>query len=91
MLTLDDSPVLALNRAVALAEVRGPQAGIAAVNAIPDLKSLESYYLFHAVRGDLELQLNRLPIAAAHFQRALELAEVPQERKFLEKRLQACQ
>ena len=91
LLEFDNSPVVALNRAVALAEVRGPQAGIEAVNAIPDLKSLESYYLFHAVMGDFEWQLNRLPIAAAHFQRALQLAEMPPEKKFLEKRLQACE
>lgn len=91
MLEFDDSPVIALNRAVALAELRGPQAGVDAVNAIPDLKSLESYYLFHAVMGDFELQLNRLPIAAAHFQRALELAEMPPEKTFLEKRLRACE
>ena len=90
MLTFDDSPVIALNRAVALAETRGPQAGIDAVNAIPDAKSLKSYYLFHAVMGDFEWQLNHLPIAAAHFQRALQLAEMPPEKKFLEKRLQAC-
>jgi RNA polymerase sigma factor (sigma-70 family) len=91
MLEFDDSPVVALNRAVALAEARGPQAGIEAVNAIPGLKALESYYLLHAVMGDFELQLNRLPVAAAHFQRALQLAEMPPERKFLEKRLQACE
>jgi RNA polymerase sigma factor (sigma-70 family) len=91
MLTFDDSPVIALNRAVALAEWRGPQAGIDAVNAIPDLKALESYYLFHAVMGDFEWQLNRLPIAAQHFQRALQLAEMPPEKKFLEKRLQECE
>lgn len=91
MLQFDDSPIVALNRAVALAEVRGPQAGIEAVNAIPDLKSLESNYLFHAVMGYFELQLNHLPIAAAHFQRALQLAEMPPERKFLEKRLPSCE
>jgi RNA polymerase sigma-70 factor (ECF subfamily) len=91
MLTFDDSPVVALNRAVALAELRGPQAGIDAVNAIPDLKALDSYYLFHAAMGDFELQLNRLPIAAQHFQRALQLAEMPPEKKFLEKQLQACE
>jgi RNA polymerase sigma-70 factor (ECF subfamily) len=90
MLAFDDSPVVALNRAVALAEARGPQAGIAAVNAIPGLKALESYYLFHAVMGDFELQLGHLPVAAAHFQRALALAEMAPEKKFLEKRLQAC-
>ena len=71
LLEFDDSPVVALNRAVALAEVRGPQAGIEAVNAIPDLKSLESYYLFHAVMGDFELQLNRLPIAARAFSKGV--------------------
>jgi RNA polymerase sigma-70 factor (ECF subfamily) len=45
LLALDDSPVVALNRAVALAEVRGPQAGMDAVKAMANLKSLESYYL----------------------------------------------
>ena len=91
MLTLDDSPVLALNRAVALAEVRGPREGIEAVKAIPGLKALESYYLLHAVLGDFEFQLKHPRIAAAHFQRALQLAETPPERKFLENRLRACE
>jgi predicted RNA polymerase sigma factor len=91
LMEFDDSPVVALNRAVALSEARGPQAGIEAVNAIPDLKSLESYYLLHAVLGDFELQLNHLPIAAAHFQRALQLAEIKSEQTFLTKRLAACE
>lgn len=91
LVEFDDSPVVALNRAVALAEARGPQAGIEAVNAIPDLKALESYYLFHAVLGDFEWQLNHLPIAAAHFQRALQLAEIKSEQAFLAKRLAACE
>jgi RNA polymerase sigma factor (sigma-70 family) len=90
LLDFDPSPVVALNRAVALAELRGPQAGIDAVNAIPNLKSLDSYYLLHAVLGDFEWQLNRLPIAALHFQKALELAAMKSERAFLAKRLQAC-
>jgi RNA polymerase sigma factor (sigma-70 family) len=91
LVVFDDSPVVALNRAVALAEAHGPQAGVEAVNAIPNLKSLESYYLFHAVLGDFELQLNHLPIAAAHFQRALQLAEIKSEQAFLAKRLAACE
>jgi RNA polymerase sigma factor (sigma-70 family) len=90
LLEFDASPVVALNRAVALAEVRGPQAGIDAVNAIPNLKSLESYYLLHAVLGDFEWQLNRLPFAALHFRRALELSEMKSEQAFLAKRLNAC-
>ena len=91
LLALAGSPVVALNRAVVLAEVNGPQAGIEAVEAIPNLKSLGSYYLLHAVLGDFELQLNRLPVAAAHFQRALELAGMKSEQMFLVKRLQACE
>ena len=49
LLCVDPSPVVALNRAVALAEVEGPGAGLAAMDGLP----LEGYYLFHAVRGDL--------------------------------------
>jgi RNA polymerase sigma factor (sigma-70 family) len=90
LLALGNSPVVALNRAVAVAEVHGPLAGIDAVNAIPDAKSLGSYYLFHAVLGDFEWQLNRLPIAAAHFQKAMELANMKSEQVFLSKRLEAC-
>jgi len=86
----DPSPVVALNRAVAVAEVHGPQAGIDAVNTIADRKSLASYYLFHAVLGDFEWQLNRWPIAAAHFQRASELASMKSEQAFLSKRLESC-
>jgi RNA polymerase sigma factor (sigma-70 family) len=91
LLEFDASPVVALNRAVALAEVAGPQAGLDAVNAIPNLKSLGSYYLLHAVLGDFELQLNRLPVAAVHFQKALELADMKSERVFLSKRLRDCE
>ncbi|HEY1789669.1 MAG TPA: sigma-70 family RNA polymerase sigma factor [Verrucomicrobiae bacterium] len=87
----DASPVVALNRSVAIAEVDGPQAGIDAVRAIPDLPSLESYYLLHAVLGELELRLNHSQAAAIHFRRSLELVEIKSEHTFLTKRLQACE
>ncbi len=90
LLAADRSPIVALNRAVALAEVHGPQAGIDAVKAIPDSKSLESYHLFHAVLGELELQRNDPSAAAGHFKRALQLAGLKLEREFLAERLQAC-
>ena len=90
LLEFDNSPVVALNRTVALAEVQGPQAGIEAVQAIKDLQSLESYYLLHAVLGEFELRLNRPQNAAAHFQKSLALAEIKSEQAFLSKRLQAC-
>jgi RNA polymerase sigma-70 factor (ECF subfamily) len=95
LVEFDDSPVVALNRAVALAEVRGPQAGIEAVNAIQNLprkrSGLESYYLLHAVLGDFESRLNHAQAAAGHFRKSLQLAEIKAEQAFLAKRLRACE
>lgn len=87
---IDRSPVVALNRAVALSHVEGPAAGLAALAAIRNRASFESYYLFHAVRGELESRLNHPAEAAAHFKTALELAEMKSERAFLARRLQEC-
>jgi RNA polymerase sigma factor (sigma-70 family) len=91
LVAFDDSPVVALNRAVAVAEVHGPQAGIEAVSAIQNLQTLESYYLLHAVLGEFELRLNHPRAAAGHFRKALQLAEIKSEQAFLAKRLAACQ
>jgi len=91
LIEYDDSPVVALNRAVAEAEVHGSQAGIAAVRAIQNLPSLESYYLLYAVLGEFESRLNNPLAAAAHFRKALQLAEIKSEQLFLSKRVQACE
>lgn len=90
LIEFDDSPVVALNRAVAVAEVNGPQAGIEAVGAIRNLQSLESYYLLHAVLGEFEARLNRPHAAATHFGKSLQLAEIKSERMFLTQRLHVC-
>lgn len=87
----DSSPVVALNRAVAIAQVEGPEAGIQAVKAIPNAQSLESYYLLHAVLGDFELRLDNRSTAASHFRKALEMAEIKSEQLFLAKRLRECE
>jgi RNA polymerase sigma-70 factor (ECF subfamily) len=91
LMEFNDSPVVALNRAVALAEVHGPTAGIAAVHEIQNLPSLESYHLLHAVLGDFESRLHHAEAAAAHFRKSLQLAQIKSEQSFLSKRLQACQ
>jgi RNA polymerase sigma factor (sigma-70 family) len=91
LVEFDDSPIVALNRAVALAEVHGPQAGIKAVSEIHDLSSLESYHLLYAVLGDFELRLNHSKAAADYFRKSLQLAEIKSEQAFLSKRLQACE
>ncbi|HEU5125501.1 MAG TPA: DUF6596 domain-containing protein, partial [Verrucomicrobiae bacterium] len=90
LVKLDDSPVVALNRAVAVAEVRGPAEGIKSVAAIPDQKSLGAYYLFYAVLAEFEIQLKDFPAAAEHLRRALQLTEIKSERALLEARLRDC-
>jgi RNA polymerase sigma factor (sigma-70 family) len=86
----DDSPVVALNRAVAVANVHGPKAGLTAVRSIRDRDKLDSYYLFYAVIGELEMRLNNREAAAEQFRKALELAGTTSERAFLLKRLESC-
>jgi RNA polymerase sigma-70 factor (ECF subfamily) len=80
---LTPTPVVALNRAVALAEVRGPAAGLAAVD---DLRSadLDRYYLFHATRADLLRRLDRGTEAAAAYATARALTTNPIEQTFLD-------
>jgi len=90
LMEFDDSPVIALNRAVAVANVHGPEAGLKAVAAIRDSRKLNSYYLLYAVLGEFEARLNHSELAAAHFRRSFELADTKSERAFLLKRMQAC-
>ena len=90
LVEFDDSPVVALNRAVAVANVGGPAAGLEAVVAIPSAGKLKDYYLYYAVRGEFESRLEHHEAAAGHFRKALELAELKSERAFLEGKLKAC-
>jgi predicted RNA polymerase sigma factor len=91
LVDFDDSPVVALNRAVALAEVRGARAGLEALREIQNLPSLETYHLLYAVLGEFESRLNHPRCAAVHFRKSLHLAEIKSEQAFLSKRLQDCE
>jgi len=79
---LTPTPVVALNRGVALAEVRGPAAGLAAVDELRP--GLDSYYLFHAARADLLRRLGRSTEAAAAYAAARSLTANPAEQAFLD-------
>ncbi|TML62121.1 MAG: sigma-70 family RNA polymerase sigma factor [Actinobacteria bacterium] len=81
---IDPSPVVELNRAVAIALAEGPERGLELVDGID---GLERYHLFHSARADLLRRSGRLGEAAAAYGRALELATNPVERRFLERRL----
>ncbi len=82
---LEPTPVVALNRALALAERDGPEAGLTALDPLED--RLDAYHLFHAARGELLRRLGRTDGARAADLRALELATNPAERRLLEERL----
>jgi RNA polymerase sigma-70 factor (ECF subfamily) len=85
--TLNPSPVVALNRAVALAKVHGPEQALA---ALPDGSRLTRYYLYLAVRGHLLQRLGRSREAADSFRGALERPCSEPERRFLQRKLSEC-
>jgi RNA polymerase sigma-70 factor (ECF subfamily) len=81
LLALNPTPVVALNRAVAVAEVEGPDKALREVDALV----LDGYYLFHAIRADLLLRLGRNAEAAAAYERAIALTSNAAEHAFLER------
>jgi RNA polymerase sigma factor (sigma-70 family) len=85
LLVFQPSPVVALNRALALAELAGPAAALAEIE--PLAARLDGYHLFHAARGELLRRLDRDEEARRADRRALELTENPAERRLLEERL----
>jgi RNA polymerase sigma-70 factor, ECF subfamily len=91
LLAMDPSPVVELNRAVAVAMRDGPEMGLAAVDAILARGDLREYYLAHASRADFLRRLARPREARASYERALALTQQPAERRFLAKRLRELQ
>jgi len=84
------SPVVELNRAVAIGLARGPAAGLVALDGI-DAASLSSYHLLPAARADFLRRLGRSAEAAAEYRRALELTDNAREQRFYAARLAACE
>jgi RNA polymerase sigma-70 factor (ECF subfamily) len=81
---LTGSPVVEVNRAIAVAEAGGPAAGLALLERL----DLDGYQYFHSTRAELLRRLDRLDEARAAFERALELARAEPERRFLQSRIQ---
>jgi RNA polymerase sigma-70 factor, ECF subfamily len=84
---VDRSPVVGLNRAVAVGMRDGAEAGLAAIDAALHEGGLDSYHLAHAARADMLRRLGRTVEALASYRRALELSRQPSERRFLQARL----
>jgi RNA polymerase sigma-70 factor (ECF subfamily) len=81
------SPVVSLNRAVAVAMAEGPRAGLALIDALAATSELDNYHLLHAARADLLRRAGSRDKAAKSYERALALVTNDSERRFLERRL----
>jgi RNA polymerase sigma-70 factor, ECF subfamily len=88
LLDMRPGPVVALNRAVAVAKRDGPEAGLVEANEVSAGGRLEGYPYLYATRGDLLARLGRVSEAAAAFRRALELTVNPAEKRYLESRIE---
>jgi len=84
---LQPSPVVSLNRAVAVAMADEPRPALAIVDALAAAGDLENYHLLHATRADLLRRIGSPEEAATSYKRALALATNESERRFLERRL----
>jgi RNA polymerase sigma-70 factor (ECF subfamily) len=87
LLQITPSPVIALNRAVAVSMHHGPQAGLLVVNDLIKQKQLLNYHLTYAVLGDFYLKLEHFTEARIAFNKALDMTEQDAEKRFLEKRI----
>jgi RNA polymerase sigma-70 factor (ECF subfamily) len=91
LLALSPSPIIALNRVVAVAKVLGAEEALRELDQLENENTLKTYYLFYAVRGRLLKQLGAHEAAAASFQQALQCPCSEPERKFLQNMLALCQ
>jgi predicted RNA polymerase sigma factor len=91
LMTLRPSPVVALNRAISIAQKDGPEPGLEEIRAIADYDCLSAYPFYSAALGELELRSGRREMAREQFRAALALARNPMERRFLDQRIDACE
>jgi predicted RNA polymerase sigma factor len=90
LMALNPSPVVGLNRAIALGQRDGPVAGLEALRGIEDRDRLQRYPFYPAAIGELELRRGDRWAARTHFEQAMAAARSDAERRFLQKRLDAC-
>jgi RNA polymerase sigma factor (sigma-70 family) len=90
LLELRPSPVVALNRAISIAQLEGPERGLEELRRIEGRERLSSYPFYPAALGELYLRVGKVRDAHECFQTALQLARNPMEAHFLEQRLAAC-
>lgn len=90
LLSIRPSPIVALNRAIAIAQLEGPERGLEEIASIDDSARLADYPFYFAARGELELRSGHSGVAHGYFATARTLARNPMERRFFQQRADAC-
>jgi RNA polymerase sigma-70 factor (ECF subfamily) len=91
LMTICPSPIVALNRAIAVAQNEGPERGLEEIRSITERDRLAAYPFYSAALGELEFRRGRRETAREHYRAALALARNPMERRFLDQRVSACE
>jgi len=91
LMTINPSAVVALNRAIAIAQRDGPEQGLEEIHAIAGSHRLAAYPFYSAALGELELRRGRWQVAQEYFRAAVAHSRNPMERRFLEQRIDACE
>jgi predicted RNA polymerase sigma factor len=91
LMTINPTPIVALNRAIAVAQIDGPELGLKEISSIADHDRLASCPFYLAAMGELELRRGQRVIAREHFRAALALARNKPEHQFFQLRMSACE
>jgi RNA polymerase sigma-70 factor (ECF subfamily) len=91
LMTLKPSPIVALNRAIAIAQNEGPERGLEEIQSIGDRDRLVAYPFYFAALGELQLRCGKRETARRHFSAAFAVARNPMERRFLSGRIAVCE
>jgi len=91
LMTLKPSPIVALNRAIAIAQNEGPERGLEEIQSMGDRDRLVAYPFYFAALGELELRRGKREAARRHFSAAFAVARNPMERRFLSGRIEVCE
>src|SRR5260370_25832216 len=91
LMTIRPSAIIALNRAIAVAQNEGPEQGLKEIRTIADGERLANYPFYHAALGEFEFRSGKHETAREHFRTALALARNSMERRFLDQRVSACE
>ncbi len=90
LIQIDNTPIVLLNRAIALSKVLGPQKAIEELEKLKDSKLLDSYHLFYSAKAEFYIELSQYRKAIPFLETAIRLAPIPSEKQLLQKKLKYC-